>query len=205
MQSPLKLTPLEPKYFDKVIALGNEVHGDDYLTEETINSIYEKSHKDQVNCSFVMLDVVQDPSDPQKEMEKVIGFRLTYASTHWEIDQWCSPELWKLPVKKLCYFKCSTVDSNYRGHGIAKKMLNASVQAAKKQGAQGGVCHTWMQSPGNVAYLYFTKCGGQHIKTHPNRWLEDAHNGYRCVVCLPDPYCHCDAGEMILYFDQTKF
>jgi len=203
MENTLKLASLEPKYFDKVIALGNEVHGDGYLTEEIISNIYQKSCKNGVNCSFVMLDIAQDPNNSQVGIEKLAGFRLTYAPTNWEVDQWCSPDLWKLPFEKLCYFKCSTVDSKYRGFGVAKTMLNASIQAVKKQGAEGGVCHTWMQSPGNVAYLYFTHCGGQHIKTHPDRWLESSYAGYRCIVCLPDIHCHCDAGEMILYFNKA--
>jgi len=204
METTLNLAPLEPKYFEQVIELGNEVHGDGYLTDEILNIIYQKGNKNNVNCSFVMLDTVDNSDEKQTDVEKVVGFRLTYAPTLWQADEWCSPDLWKLPIEKLCYFKCSTVNSKYRGHGIARKMLNASIEAVKKQGADGGVCHTWMQSPGNVAYLYFTKCGGQHIKTHPKRWLADAKNGYRCVVCLPDLYCHCDAGEMILYFDETK-
>jgi len=201
MESKLILAPLEPKYFDAVIALGNQVHGEDYLTDEIINAIYKKSNKGGINCSFVMIDTAESSTSSTPEAEKVAGFRLTYAPTNWDADEWCSPDLWKLPIEKLCYFKCGTVDTNYRGYGVARKMLNASIQAVKKQGAEGGVCHTWMQSPGNVAFLYFTKCGGQHINTHPNRWLEDSYQGYRCIVCLPDIHCHCDAGEMILYFD----
>ena len=197
MKENLKLVPLEPCYFEQVIALGNEVHGDAYLTDEILQTIYQKSLKNDINCSFVMLDC--DPTGS----EKVVGFRLTYAPTNWNIDQWCSPELWKLPIEQLCYFKSSTVDADYRALGIAKTMLQGSIEAAKLQGAKGGICHTWMQSPGNVAYLYFIKCGGIHLKTYPNRWLEDSIAGYRCIVCGEDKYCECDAGEMILYFDPS--
>ena len=192
MSKALKLVPLKAEYFAKVIKLGNDVHGDAYLTLEIIEKIHKKSFKDGVNCSFLMLD-----------NEKVVGFRLTYAPTNWAIDKWCSPELWKLPIEQLCYFKSSTVDADYRGHGIATKMLQASIKAAKQQGAKGGICHTWMQSPSNAAFLYFVKCGGQHLKTYANRWLEDSYAGYRCIVCGADQYCHCDAGEMILYFEKT--
>ncbi len=195
MNKSLKLIPLQENYFAKIIQLGNAVHGDAYLTKDIINKIYQKSIKDNINCSFIMLDT---------EKDKVAGFRLTYAPTNWQIDQWCSPELWKLPIEQLCYFKSSTVDADYRCHGIAKKMLHASIKVAQQQGAKGGICHTWMQSPGNVAFLYFIKCGGQHLKTYPNRWLEDGYVGYRCIVCGVDQYCHCDAGEMILYFDENK-
>lgn len=196
MTNSLKLVSLEPTYFERVIKLGNQVHGAGYLTVDIIAKIYQKSIKNEVNCSFLMLDT-------SSRAEKIVGFRLTYAPTNWEVDQWCSYDLWNLPIEELCYFKSSTVDSEYRCHGIAKQMLMASIEATKKQGANGGICHTWMQSPGNAAFLYFIKCGGQHIKTYPNRWLEDSYAGYRCIVCGVDEYCHCDAGEMILYFDKN--
>lgn len=196
MTAELKLVPLDPKYFQGVIALGNKVHGDAYLTDSIIEKIHTKGLQGDINCSFVMLDNSMTP-------EKVVGFRLTYAPTNWPVDEWCSPDLWKLPIEKLCYFKSSTVDADYRAKGIARKMLEASIVAAEQQGAQGGICHTWMQSPGNAAYHYFVKCGGQHLKTYPDRWLEDSYAGYRCVVCGDDTYCRCDAGEMILYFDPS--
>lgn len=198
MSKNLELVPLEASHFEKVIKLGNQVHGDAYLTLEIITKIQQKGLKNKVNCSFVMIETDKDKLDGQK----VVGFRLTYAPDNWQIDEWCSADLWKLPIEKLCYFKSSTVDADYRGKGIAKQMLNASIEAAKQQGAKGGICHTWMQSPGNVAYKYFIKCGGQHLKTYPERWLEDSYAGYRCIVCGQDAYCRCDAGEMILYFDE---
>jgi len=191
MNHNLTIVPLTPEYFQRVIVLGNEVHGDAYLTNEIITKIYNKSLIKGINCSFVMLD-----------QDRVVGFRLTYAAGKWEIDEWCSADLWKLPIEQLCYFKSSTVDSDYRGKGVAKTMLRESIKAAKKQGAKGGICHTWMQSPGNAAYKYFIGCGGKLLKTYPDRWLEDSYAGYRCVVCLPEKHCHCDAGEMILYFDE---
>lgn len=203
MKNKLQLVPLEGKYFQGVIDLGNQVHGDAYLTDEIIQGIYTKGLKDDINCSFVMLDL-SETDNSNESRPKVIGFRLTYAPTNWHLDEWCSPEKWQLPIEQMCYFKSSTVDADYRGFGVAKKMLQESIEVAKKQGAKGGLCHTWMQSPGNAAYHYFVKCGGQHLKTYPNRWLEDSYAGYRCIVCGEDAYCHCDAGEMILYFDNAK-
>jgi len=191
MNHNLIIVPLTHEYFQRVINLGNEVHGEGYLTDEIIEKIFEKSLIKDINCSFVMLD-----------QDRVIGFRLTYAPTQWEVDEWCSPDLWKLPIEELCYFKSSTVDSDYRGKGVAKTMLRESISATKKQGAKGGICHTWMQSPGNAAYKYFIGCGGKLLKIYPERWLEDSYSGYRCVACIPEKHCRCDAGEMILYFDK---
>jgi len=197
MIQKLKLAPLQPEYFERTIKLGNDVHGDDYLNNGILEKVYEKSIKDGQNCSFVMLDTADHSAEA-----KAVGFRLTYAPGNWSIDEWCSPDLWKLPIDQLCYFKSSTVDPNYLRLGIARQMLEASIEVAKQLDARGGICHTWMQSPGNAAYKYFTKCGGSLLKTHANRWLEDSYAGYKCVVCGDDVYCHCDAGEMILSFED---
>jgi len=196
MNPSLKLTALTPQYFADTIALGNLVHGDAYLTDEILDKIYHKSIKDGINASFVILD--------ENAKGRLVGFRLTYAPTQWPMDQWCSPDLWDLPIEQLCYFKSNTVDPDYRCQGIARKLLSASIAAATEQGAKGGICHTWMQSPGNAAYEYFVHCGGKHLKTYEKRWLQDSIEGYRCIVCGVDAYCHCDAGEMILYFKDFK-
>jgi len=196
MTPSFKLTALTTDYFSETIALGNLVHGDAYLTTEIIEKVYQKSLKGELNCSFVILDA--------NAKDKLVGFRLTYAPTRWQLDQWCSPYLWQLPIEQLCYFKSNTVDPAYRCQGIARKLLRASIDEAAKMGARGGICHTWMQSPGNAAYEYFIHCGGQHLKTYEKRWLQDSIEGYRCIVCGDDALCHCDAGEMILYFKDFK-
>ena len=183
----LDLKNLDPSHFDDVIKLGNFVHGDGYLDLDAISKVLEKSYKDSLNCSFVIYD-----------NEKLVGFRLTYAPECWEVDKWCSPELWGVPANQVCYFKCNTVDENYRGQKVGRRLLEASIEVTKKMGAVAGVCHTWMQSPGNVAYLYFIGCGGEFVKKHPNRWFEDGQSGYNCILCGYD--CHCDASEMILKY-----
>ena len=171
-----------------MIVLGNSVHGDGYLNEDNIKSWTLKGLKNGINCNFVALLA-----------DKVIGFRITYSANQWAEDEWCSPEVWKTPADKCCYFKCNTVDENYRCLGVGKQLLTLSIEAAKQQGATAGVAHLWKQSPNNSAVSYFTKCGGKLIKLHSDKWYEDSKNGYDCVVCKGE--CHCDAAEMIIYFD----
>jgi ribosomal protein S18 acetylase RimI-like enzyme len=183
----LQLKNLEPSHFEDVIALGNTVHGDGYLDLDAIQKILDKSIQDNLNCSFVIYD-----------NEKLVGFRLTFAPKKWDVDQWCSPNLWAIDKEKVCYFKCNTVDENYRGQKVGRHLLEASIEVTKQMGAVAGVCHTWMQSPGNLAYRYFISCGGELVSKHPNRWFEDGQNGYDCIVCGSG--CHCDAAEMILKF-----
>lgn len=178
---------LTPADFSKVIELANQVHGDSYLNDDKIKQWVEQGISDQINAGYV---VYHD--------QKLIGFRITYAAQKWQIDEWCSTELWQVPTEKVCYFKCNTVDENYRCQGIGSKLLKLSIEALKKQGAQAGVSHLWKQSPGNSAVKYFTKCGGQLVKTHPDKWYQASKNGFNCVICGFN--CHCEAAEMIIYF-----
>lgn len=179
---------LSPDDFEQVIALANKVHGAGYLNSDSMQRWYRLGIKDHINAGFVVYD-----------QQKLIGFRITFSPQQWQIDHWCSTEAWKITVDRVCYFKCNTVASEYRGQGIGCKLLALSIDAVKRQGALAGVSHLWCQSPGNSAVRYFTKCGGQLIKRHRNRWLEDSHNGYYCTLCGNN--CHCDAIEMMIYFD----
>jgi len=181
--------PLTAEYFPQVIVLANQVHGDGYLSLESLEQWTGKGIVNGVNSSFVaLLD------------NKVIGFRSTYSAKHWTIDQWCSPDLWQVDSDKCCYFKCNTVDEKYRGLGIGKKLLQLAIEGAKQQGSVAGISHLWKQSPNNSAVSYFTKCGGELIKSHPGKWNEESKQGYNCILCGHD--CHCEAAEMIIYFDS---
>jgi ribosomal protein S18 acetylase RimI-like enzyme len=181
--------PLTAEYFKQVIALANQVHGEGYLDLKQLVLWTKKGISHDFNSSFVALID-----------GKVIGFRSTYSASQWEIDQWCSPELWQVDRDKCCYFKCNTVDDNFRGLGIGKELLQLAITAAKQQGAVAGISHLWKQSPNNSAVSYFTKCGGELIKSHPSKWNEDSKQGYSCVLCGYD--CHCEAAEMIIHFNN---
>lgn len=186
--SQIEYVPLSQLYFDAVIALGNQVHGDNYLDGTSIREIYHKGICNGINASWLAL-----------EQNQLIGFRLTYAPKSWQPDKWCSPQQWQLPTEQVCYFKCNTVAESCRGKGVGSALLQHSINAALQQGARAGVTHIWMQSPGNSAYRYFHKNGGELVKIHPDRWHGDfEQTGYICVRCGQD--CHCDAGEMILRF-----
>ncbi len=187
---------LTPKYFKQVIKLANDVHGDGYLNGDSIAAWTARGISNNNNCGYVAL---LDCGSDEKAANKLIGFRITFAAEHWQVDQWCSPSLWKVPKDKCCYFKCNTVDANYRGLGVGKKLLQLSIGAAKKQGAQAGVAHLWKQSPNNSAVAYFTHCGGELVKSHPDKWNEESKRDYNCILCGHD--CHCEAAEMIIYFD----
>lgn len=174
--------------FQAVIELGTLVHGGGYVTQYNIKQWYQKGIKDGINANFVAYDKT-----------KMVGFRISYAAENWNIDQWYSPELWQTGLVDTAYFKCNTVDADYRGLGIGSKLLRLSVNELKRQGAKAGVSHLWRQSPGNSAVNYFAKCGGVLVKDHPDKWYQDSLDGYNCTLCGHD--CHCVAAEMIIYFN----
>lgn len=193
---------LTPKYFKQVIKLANEVHGDGYLDEQSMADWATRGMDKTANtCSYVALldNGTTLQTEPLTDEQQLIGFRITFTPEHWQADKWCSPKLWGIPKDKCCYFKCNTVDENYRGLGIGKKLLQLSIEAAKEQGAQAGISHLWKQSPNNSAVAYFTHSGGELVKSHPDKWNEESKRGYICILCGHD--CHCEAAEMIIRFD----
>jgi len=194
----IRYEKLTPQYFKQVIQLANEVYGAGYLNEQSMTdwALRGISHND--NCSYVAL--FDGNSDIEKNADsKLIGFRITFAAENWQADQWCRPNLWQVPEDNCCYFKCNTVDAAYRGSGIGRKLLQHSIKAAKKQGAQAGIAHLWKDSPNNSAVAYFTHCGGTLVHSHADKWNEDSKHGYNCILCGDD--CHCEAAEMIIHFE----
>jgi len=188
MKNTIHYKTIQIEDFEATITLGTQVHGEGYINSTKLNQWVNKGIKDGINAGFVAYD-----------KDKLVGFRLTYAVGQWQLDKWCTADLWKINQRQVCYFKCNTVDENYRGYGIGSKLLKLSIEAAKKQGAIAGVSHLWMQSPENSAVKYFTKCGGKLIKEHPDRWHELSLQGYDCPACEDE--CHCTAAEMMIYFD----
>ena len=179
---------LNPDHFDGVLTLGNFVHGDNYLDPTSIKRLYEQSFDQGINASWVAL-----------QEDKVVGFRLTIAAPNWQPDKWCSPELWAVDQEKVCYFKCNTVAPAMQGLGIGSSLLRKSIELAKVQGAKAGLAHIWLASPGNSAFKYFSKNGGELIKKHPDKWrYPSIHEGYDCPVC--EGYCECEGAEMLLKF-----
>jgi ribosomal protein S18 acetylase RimI-like enzyme len=147
----LRLKALSEDDFEKVIDLGERIHGKNYLTPETMEEIYHKSFSPDGNCcSYVLYDGPRDG-----KTGKMVGFRLTYAPGAWEPDKWCSVDAWGVPPEKVCYFKSNTIDSAYRGQGLGPYLLDVSMQTVKQQGAVAGVTHIWMSSSGYSPLLFY--------------------------------------------------
>jgi ribosomal protein S18 acetylase RimI-like enzyme len=180
--------PLAESDFSDVVSLGNLVHGNGYLSNDALQDMLRKSIKNNLNASFVMRDG-----------EKLIGFRISYAPEQWTIDKWSTPKQWPVIKSKVAYFKCNTIHPEYQGQGLGGILLSTSVDKLKEMGAQAGLSHIWMQSPGNASFKYFTKAGGILIKEHKDRWFNDPTSpDYQCVICGDS--CRCVASEMMLVF-----
>lgn len=183
--------------FDKIIDLGNVVHGENYLNHTILDDIMLRSCIKGLNSSFVVYQTERSSEDT------LIAFRLTYAPGMWEPDEWCSVDKWTLTKDKMCYFKSNTIHKDFRGQGLGTILLDRSIDVVKRQGAEAGIAHIWMQSPANSAYNYFTKAGGELIAIWPDIWKKDhRRNGYVCSVDGTD--CSCDGAEMILHFKEGR-
>ena len=172
-----------------VIDLANQVHGDNYLSEESLAALLAGGTVADVKLNWLA-----------EHDGEVLGVRLTLAPGNWPVDDACTPTKWPFSAAQMCYFKCAAVSERARGMGIGKQLLQCSIDAAKQLGCKAGLAHIWLQSPQNSAYEYFSRCGGVLISTDPDRWLQASlEDGYYCPVC--DGTCRCEAGEMILVFE----
>lgn len=174
-----------------VIDLANQVHGDNYLNESSLTDLLTGGTVGDIKLNWLA-----------ECDNRVLGIRLTLAPGHWPIDDACTPSAWPVAAEQMCYFKCAAVDENARGLGIGKRLLTRSIDSAKQLGCKAGLAHIWLQSPKNSAYEYFSRCGGVLVAKHPDRWLKASlEDGYYCPVC--DGTCYCEAGEMILVFEEN--
>jgi len=195
----LQLYSLREDDYDAIIELGAAVHGKNYLTHQSLEQIHRKSCSRGKCCSYVMYDGA-------REQGNLAAFRLTYAPGQWEVDEWCTPDAWEVEPEKVCYFKSNTVASDYRGQGLGPHLLDVSMQTAKALGAEAGITHIWLSSPGKSAFRYFRRAGGELLWIWPGRWKDDwQKDGYICAYCCRHGAiqpCQCFAAEMILHFGE---
>lgn len=185
--------PMTGQDFDEVRYLANQVHGDNYLTEESVRDFYQRSITAQGRCLSWLAE----------NNGKLVGIRLTFAPGKWDTESYCTPSKWPYPAEQMCYFKCAAIDQDCQGGGLGKSLLLHSIIEATTAGCKAGLAHIWRQSPNNSAMAYFSKCGGELIQNHADRWLQaSVEDGYYCPVC--DGECHCTAAEMVLPFANVE-
>jgi GNAT superfamily N-acetyltransferase len=189
----VQIVELKPVSFTAVVALANQIHGENYLSEATLAQMQRQGIKHDINASFIAVD----------EAQQVLGYRLSFAAGQWQPDQWCSQSLWPVTADNMAYFKSVGVAADKRGKGIASALLQTSVAALRRQGARAGLAHIWRESPGNAAQRYFSYAGATLVKVPPDRWRALSETtGYHCPRC--GTLCRCSAAEMVLQFSPIS-
>ena len=200
MDRTYNITFLQEKDFEAVIKLGNDIFGDNYLTQNDLKDILKKSVNNGRNCSFTLTLNEGDG------VERLIGFRLTYSPGQWidsyDPDLELSSDMWGFDPEKVAYMKSNALDKEFRGQGFGRMLLDHAVAATRRMGAEAAVAHIWMNSPGNSAFNYFTRAGGKLVKMYPSYWVNYHLENKPCIHCgFP---CECPAAEMIIDYSKHK-
>lgn len=193
MVSSLTFKPMTAADEAAVVALSNRVHGDNYMSPASFRDYLQRGMTaDGRNLNWLAW-----------QGQQLVGVRITFAAGQWPLDNACTPSEWPVSAEHICYFKCAAVDPDAQGGGIGKSLLYHSIIEAVGSGCEAGLAHIWRQSPNNSAFEYFSRCGGELIQDHPDRWYQASiEDGYYCPVC--DGICHCVAAEMILPFKNVQ-
>jgi len=190
---------LREKDFKSITSLGDKIFGKDYITEEEMEVILKRSLKDGRNCSFTLYFNEGDGT-----LERLIGFRLTYAPGTWIEDYPLElhPEEWGPEPSNVAYFKCNALEEEFRGKAFGRMLLDKSVGELRRMGAVAGVCHIRMNSPGNSAFKYFRRAGGKLIRTYEDYWVNYHNEDKPCIKCGAE--CQCSGSEMLLDLTTHK-
>ncbi|MEM7645976.1 MAG: GNAT family N-acetyltransferase [Pseudomonadota bacterium] len=167
----------------------DEEIGLNYFSRKELAHLQHQAEKAGKNCSFVL------------EIDGVIkGFRLTYPPGLWGAGKGTGlrPDLWPHPLDQTGYFQSLFVCPSEQRKGWGQKLSSSSMEALKKIGAKGIVCHSWLASPGNSSQIYLEKMGFKAIVDHPDYWKAI---DYECPLCIKP--CLCTAREMYLEIGEV--
>lgn len=160
--------------------------GEDYYNFAELKDIAEKNQATHTNPSFVLMDG-----------QNCVGVRLSLAPGQWESGkgQGLTPTKWGLPREQLAYFQSLFIKPSHQKSGWGKKLSLQSIEVLRSLGAQGVLCHSWVESPGDSSRKYLGSLGFAKVAEHPEYWR---NVDYFCPRCGKP--CLCTAEEMILRF-----
>lgn len=160
--------------------------GSNYFSRSDIEDVYIKSQKDNVMCSFVLVD----------SANSIHGVRFTYAPGMWTKGKsnHLRPDLWRSQQEDAGYFQSLFIAEEARGEQWGPRLSEKSVEALQKLGATAIVTHGWKESPDNSSLRYLKKFGFEEVATHPYYWKDVDY-----VCTLDGKPCMCTAVEMICY------
>ena len=138
-----------------------------------------------------------------KKANKVIGMlNMRYPGkifTEMADDYFCLSRV-TCPKSKIGYIALISIDQEFQGQGVGKKMIKKAVTQQKKWGAEAIVVHASQNSPGNGSEKLFASFGFIPTHLHKAPWLEYSKEKgptkFWCHFC-GNP-CKCDQLEMVL-------
>jgi ribosomal protein S18 acetylase RimI-like enzyme len=184
-----QIKPLEKSILLQVKSFSDQWIGNNYYQMPELEKIFEKSQKNKIMCSFVIVD----------EVEKIHGLRISYPPGNWSSGkgQGLRSDLWNVPQNKTAYFQSLFLSNDIQNQGWGPKLSQASIAALKKIGAKAIVTHAWKESPNNSSLKYLKRMGFVELIEHPDYWVNVDY------VCTRDGNpCHCTAVEMILRLED---
>jgi ribosomal protein S18 acetylase RimI-like enzyme len=186
--SDLVIRELRESDIEGVTRFADKAIGDNYYSIAEVRDIFERSQKNGIMCSFVL---VREGNDSE-----ILGIRLSYPAGKWKKGkgQGLRPDTWNVPEDSVGYFQSLFIAEEIQGKGVGQKLSLASLEAFKKTGAKAVVCHAWRESPHDSSRRYLQKLGFVTVAVHPKYWF---HVDYLCPRCGKP--CVCTAEEMIKY------
>ena len=169
---------------EQIQAFTDKQIGQGYYKTTELKDILLRSCKDDVNCSFLLMDD-----------DQIAGIRLSFPPGQWSKGkgQGLTPNLWPHPLEQTAYFQSLFIDPQYQGKGWGRQLSERSLEKLIQLGSRGVLCHSWKESPDNTSSQYLKSIGFRSIAQHPHYWSSVP---YQCTRCAGT--CECTALEMYL-------
>ena len=182
---PMKIRPLKKEDLPQVKVFTDQMIGLNYFTLLELEEAFQKSNKNGVMCSFLLVDG-----------ERIMGLRLAYPPGTWSKGKGAKlrPDLWDVPLEQVAYFQSLFLAPEAQGQNWGPKLSEAAIEAFRSLGAKAIVTHAWKESPNNSSIRYLMKVGFKSVATHPDYWMDV---DYECT--RDGKPCRCTAEEMIKY------
>lgn len=184
----INIRPFELSDIESVKQLSDNLIGQGYYKVDELKGIYKKSILNGLNCSFVL-----------EINGKIVGMRFTYPPGNWSEGKGkgLTENLWPRKKERTGYFQSLFISPEFTNQGFGKKISLESINVLKKLKAEGIVCHSWKESPGDSSRKYLKALGFKKIAVHEKYW---EFVDYICP--LGEVPCSCTAEEM--YLDLTE-
>ncbi len=178
----LEIRPLELSDLDIIKLFTDRWIGQDYYSFDELEDVLSLSR----GCSLGAF-----------RGSELGAVRLTFAPGNWlsKFERGLTPSKWEIPSNSMAYFKSLFVADSFQAKGLGVKLSLESMRLLKNLGAEGILCHSWLESPNNSSQRYLMKLGFKAVNEFPKFWFPI---DYECTRCAPRR-CECTAMEMVKY------